>query len=447
MRRVMRVRIALLLKAIAAALIVGTSLAAYSQAGATLYEFTGGADGGRATAGLVADSAGNLYGTTFEYGAGPCTLGVPGCGTVFELSPAGTVWSYQVLYTFQGGEDGENPSSGLTFDQQGNIYGTTVVGGFYGCGTIFELKRSADGWQESILYPFTCGTDGGGPGGTLALDGEGNIFGTAAIGGDRNCGCGVAFELKKPSALNQQWKEIVLHAFVGTDGANPSSGVTLAPPQFCQGDSFGRGCIFGTTAAGGEVGLVTGGVVFELLPPATGSLWSFRDLYRFNFAAGRPGGPLVFDKSGTLYGMAGLEGTFGLGAVFQLKPIGPEGLGWRESNIYSFSGPPNGSFSLYQGVVLDEAGNLYGTTSSGGTSAECIGGCGTVFRLSRSGEEWYESALYSLPGGSGGGEDSYAGVVLDGGGNVYGTTPIGGDLNCSAWAPQSGCGVVFQVSP
>ena len=428
----------------------------FAQSGSTLYTFTGGNDGGAPYAALTVDDAGNLYGAATSYGAGSCDVGGPGCGTAFELSPSTNGWEFQVLHTFEGCTDGDSPGA-LVFDRQGNLYGATGAGGSdcggFGYGTVFELSPSSDGWQERILYRFAPGNGGSNPGGPLVLDGDGNIYGVTASGGDHNCECGVVFELKKPSDINQQWEEwneVVLHTFVGTDGANPSSGVTLAPSQFCQGGTPGRFCIFGTTQTGGQYNQLYGGTVFQLL--STGNdKWAFRDLHEFPGLDGRPGGPLVFDKSGTLYGMAGLGGAFAAAGVFQLKPLGPTGTGWDFSYIYSFRGPPNdGAFSLNQRVIFDKAGNLYGTTSSGGSSYACNGGCGTVFRLSRIGQgTWFESKLYSLPGGSGNGEVPYAGVVVDSEGNAYGTTVIGGDLNCSleGFGQGSGCGVVFQVSP
>lgn len=439
----------------ALAIVCALPKAIRAQEGNALYAFTGDSDGGAPYAGLTIDAFGNLYGTASSFGGGPCDFGEPGCGTVFELINSVAGRQYEVLHTFEGCVDGDGPSGGLVSDSHGKLYGTTGGGGSdcgsIGYGTVFELTPSADGWIENIIYRFAPGSGGTGPTGPLALDSDGNIYGVTVGGGDHNCECGVVFELKKPLHASQnweQWQEIVLHAFVGTDGANPSSGVTLVPFQFCQGGLPGHFCIFGTTQTGGEYNQLYGGVVFQLLP--TGSeTWAFRDLYEFQGLDGRPGGPLVFDKYGTLYGMAGLND--GAGSVFELKPPGTEGAGWTEGAIYSFRGPPNdGAFSLNQGVIFDKAGNLYGTTSSGGSSYACNGGCGTVFRLSRIGQgTWFESKLYSLPGGSGNGAVPYAGVVVAPDGNVYGTTVIGGDLDCSlgGFGQDSGCGVVFQVSP
>jgi uncharacterized repeat protein (TIGR03803 family) len=173
---------------------------------AVLYNFLGGSDGGNPSSALAFDKAGNLYGST-PSGGNNC--GVNGCGTVFELSPSGGGWIQKTLYVFcqlSRCADGWMPSGPLVLDQSGNIYGTTTQGGTefncdgsgYGCGTVFKLDSSGN---ETVLYSFDGGTDGGDPQGGLARDRQGNLYGTAAIGGDLQCplgsghGCGVIFEL------------------------------------------------------------------------------------------------------------------------------------------------------------------------------------------------------------------------------------------------------------
>jgi hypothetical protein len=436
-----------------------TAIDIRAQTGSVIYTFASGADGGVPYAGLVMDRAGNLYGSASQYGDGPCAFPYTGCGTVFELTPIagpeGEEWAYKVIYTFQGGQDGSDPSSSLIFDSCGNLYGTTVFGGTgcggYGCGTVFELKPSSAGWQETVLYRFTGEADGNGPVGPVTLDGAGNIYGTTPFGGDSNCAydgsasCGVVFRLNRPSDDSRGWTETVLHTFEGPDGAQPFEGVTLAPPlPFLNNSSVGPpGTLYGTTLFGGEGDSIdSGGVVFRLVP--SGGSWIYQTLYEFSPGDGRPGGPLVFDKSGNLYGMAGQGGGYGLGAVYELQPPQPGNTEWQEINIYNFSGP-NGMISLYQGVVMDDGNHLYGTTTDGGTSQNCGAGCGTVFQLSKSGDTWYESALYSLPGGAGG-WGPYAGAPLvDKAGHVYGMTPNGGDPSCEGFG-QPGCGVIFRIS-
>ncbi len=220
-----------------------------------LYSFPGGSGGGYPFAGLIFDSAGNLYGTTRYDGSS-------GWGVVFELTPrANDQWVETVLYSFTGGADGSTPYAGLIFDGAGNIYGTTSAGGNLtctylpdSCGVVFELTPSASGpWIETILYSFTGGSDGANPNAGLIFDSGGNLYGTTLYGGNQN-NDGVVFALT-PSASGQ-WTETVLQAFTGgNDGARPYDGLIL--------DSANN--LYGTAFAGGSA---SSGVVFELTPPA-----------------------------------------------------------------------------------------------------------------------------------------------------------------------------------
>src|SRR5215471_15905588 len=174
-----------------------------------IYAFQGGSDGEWPMAGLTLDSASNLYGTTFYGGdASPSC----GCGIVFELTHSANGWSKRTLYEFNL-DDGAYPAAGMIFDGIGNLYGTTS-GGFYGesCGNVFKLAPNSNGsWTESVLYAFTCGKDGYHPAANLIFDGQGDLFGTTSAGGAS--GGGTVFELV-PQA-NGSWKEIILHSFAG----------------------------------------------------------------------------------------------------------------------------------------------------------------------------------------------------------------------------------------
>lgn len=436
-----------------------------AQTETVLHTFTGLSDAGTPYAGLVSDEAGNLYGTASEYGSGPCAYPFWGCGIVFELTPAkgrgAAEWTFNVLYAFRGGPDGAEPSSALAFDSLGNLYGTTFSGGTgcggLGCGTVFELERSSGGvWTEKVLHRFTGGIDGGDPVASLTLDSQGNIYGTAAFGGDDTCfydnagpGCGVVFRLSPIDAGTSDTRaETVLHTFHAVDGANPYAGVILAPPELCGipehaiagGD--GKVCIFGTATNGAYGNIEPGGVVFQISPGLR--TWNYNMLYEFPGGCGGPGGPLLLDKSGTLYGMTHLGGQYCSGSVFTLSKDSA-GL-WAETDIYSFSGP-DGWFPEYQGVVMDQHGNLYGTTSAGGTGSNCQAGCGTVFRLSQTtGGGWYESGLYSMQGGTQG-LDPLSGNLVVREGQIYGMTPVGGDMNCSGFGLSDGCGVIYSIAP
>ena len=324
----------------------------------------GGQDGLSPNGGLILDASGNLYGTTYSGGNRPCThySGTHGCGTVYELipQPDGT-WAEQVLHDFTGGGgDGTNPYAGLVFDAAGNLYGTTYYGGDTkecgkaGCGTVFELTPGADGtWQEKILLNFHphAGTN---PDAALTLDASGNLYGTTLYGGTGFNG--TVFELT-PSTSGE-WNETVLHNFSSgpSDGATPESGVTFD----------GGGNLYGTTFLGGDAGY---GILYELTPSG-GGIWTETVVHNFqpNLIDGAQPGPgaLVFDSAGNLYGATGTGGTSFQGAVFEFTPSAAGG--WTESILHNFAPGPGGYYPS-SSVILDSAGNIYGTTGTyGGTN-------------------------------------------------------------------------------
>jgi uncharacterized repeat protein (TIGR03803 family) len=377
-----------------------------------LYNFTGGADGGDPATPLTFDSAGNAYGTT---AAG----GDFNFGTVFMLAPSG---QQTVLYSFSGGGDGLDPHGGVTLDSAGNLYGTTVAGGFGGfcagdgCGVVFELSPSGGGWTETTLYNFKGLNDGFGPGGGLVFDGAGNLYGTTPDGGAHSSG--VVFELS-PTAHGWQYK--VIHQFTGgKDGAVGSLGLLLL-------DAAGN--LYGVTELGGVNGT---GAVYELSPTPRGR-WKTTVLYDFKGTpdAANPYGGLIFDKFGDLYGTTYFGGASGMGAVFQLTP-GPNGT-WQENVLYSFQGGTDGSFPTTT-LIFNAAGGLYGTTSTGGRPS-CD--CGTVFKLTLTGGSWTEKIVHFFGKGRDGYSPNY-GLTFDPAGNLYGTTPFGG---------SGGQGIVFQIAP
>jgi uncharacterized repeat protein (TIGR03803 family) len=237
-----------------------------------LYTFSGGSDGADPQAGLIFDAAGNLYGTASGGGNSSCTQGLAyGCGVVFELSPNSSGgWNQTVLYTFTG-PDGSGPLAALTFDEAGNLYGTTQAGGSAtgcrgGCGVVFELSPSAGGWSETVLHTFQPGStgwgdaNGGQPQSDVYLDASGNIYATTFSGGTTtacsNEGCGVVFKLT-PGA-GGGWTESVLHAFSGgADGGGPFSGLTPGS----------AGNLFATTYNGGATSCTGGcGIVYQITP-------------------------------------------------------------------------------------------------------------------------------------------------------------------------------------
>jgi uncharacterized repeat protein (TIGR03803 family) len=372
----------------------------------TLYKFTGSPDGDNPDACLIFDQAGNLYSTTMNGGAG--------YGTVFELKPnLDGSWTESVLYNFMG-EDGANPFAGLIFDQAGNLYGTTYRGGAGGDGTVFELTPNQDGsWTESVLHSFTW-SDGASPVGGVILDAVGSLYGTTTEGG--TAGSGTVFKLT-PNP-DGSWTESVLHSFTGGgDGSYPDHGSLLFD---------GTGNLYGATAAGGKgtcyVWAPGCGTIFELTPNVDGS-WTEQVLHRFSGGTdgATPEPTLIFDQSGNLYGTTLLGGAHGVGNVFELMP-NPDGS-WKEKVLHHFNGK-NGS-QPWAGVIFDQAGNLYGTTIVGGNLSYCNGGgCGVVFELTPNPDgSWKESVRYRFIG-----KDASEpwGLIMDAAGNLYGTTLIGG---------------------
>lgn len=327
-----------------------------------LHTFTGPPDGANSAAGLVEDAAGNFYGTTSQGGStsGPCPSA--GCGIVFKVDQSG---NETVLHSFAGQPDGATPLASLVLDAAGNMYGTTSHGGTSNLGTVFKVDSAG---TESVLYSFTGEPDGAGPAADLVLDAAGNLLGTTAEGGIADAG--TVFK------LDSTGKESVLYSFTGgVDGAHPMAGLILDK----------EGNMYGTTIAGGEVGScsptkrdrsttpVTCGVVFELDTTGTESV-----LHSFTGepdGAG-PAGDLVRDASGNLYGTTAAGGIicyiiappfpgqgpsteYYCGTVFKLDPTGKETL------LHTFSGAPGGAIP-YGALILDAAGNLYGTTTQGG---------------------------------------------------------------------------------
>jgi uncharacterized repeat protein (TIGR03803 family) len=401
----------------------------------TLFSFNG-ANGTWPTDTLTADAQGNLYGTANQ--GGTHNLGI-----VFELTPtAQGPWKETILHSFAGGSDGLVPWAGVVFDSDGNIYGTTTGGGgssncTSGCGTVFQLKKGAGGaWTEQILYAFSGKTDGDDPNG-LAIDVQGNLYGTTGFGGSSSCtdGCGTIFKLMPTTS--GPWKKTLLHGFRGgpADGAQPRAAVIFGP----------QGNLYGTASTGGASGCYSlgCGAVFELKPAANGS-WSYNVIYFFGVAPDGflPAGEFVFDKQGNLYGATGSGGgtatscpDYGCGTVFELAP--QNNGTWTESVLYRFQGGNDGG-NPYAPVVISSEGNIYVATNAGGHPQTCGGyGCGTIEELTLSGSgTWTGNVLVHF--GASPGLTPYAGLTSDANGNLYGTTNQGGN---------TGNGLVFEYTP
>ena len=293
--------------------------------------------------------------------------------TLLLLAAAGQAQTYTVLHNFAF-NDGSAPSFGLTSDQAGNLYGTTNLGGSHcgssGCGTVFELVRNGSAWILKQLYDFGAGG--------------------------------------------------------ANDGEFPESRVVFGPD----------GNLYGATIAGGQYGF---GTIYRLQPPLSickRTLCPWRETVLYNFTGlgdgGGPEGDLIFDTANNLYGTTAGGGTGscsgGCGVVFQLTFT--QGT-WNYAVLYSFSALSDGALPE-SGVILDQSGNIYGTTVAGGAHTK-----GTIFELTKTGAAWTKSTLYDFQGGADGGFPQ-AGLASDPAGNLFGFTTAGGANNN---------GTAFEIQP
>lgn len=391
---------AVALASLAIALILTLTNVAQAQTLTVLHNFTGGNDGYGPISGLTVDRAGNLYGTTWS--GGPADDGV-----VFRLSRAGSGWILTPLYAFQGFPDGTQPFGGITVGPDGSLYGTTTFGGQYDYGTVFRLQPSPSAchsvicpWHETILHSFTRGNDGWNPGyGNLLLDRAGNLYGTASEGGVDN-GAGVVFELT-PS--NGGWTDTILWTFHDNAGG-------LAPQSGLMADSAGN--LYGTTSVGGTYGA---GTVYELSP--SGSGWTERTLASIDFPNNNTCGGVVMDAQGNLFGTSGCQVHGQTGGIFELTPSSG---GWIFSTLYSYM-PVGYNEGPFDTPTLDAAGHVYGTSSDTG-----LYNYGEVFTLTPSSQGWtYNSVSFNFNNG----DVPTGSVILDSAGNLYGTAEGGGTHN------------------
>jgi len=389
--------------------------------------------------------------------------------------------NFKVLHTFHG-RNGNGPAGVLTRDSAGNLYGTTEVGGTgncgnFGCGTAFKLNRSG---KQVWLHSFNV-VNGEEPSAGLLRDATGNLYGTTDFGGNTACtsGCGTVFK------LDSSGKESVLYKFKAPpDGDTPQSllardnlgnvyGITQGGGKDSNGTIFkvskhgketvlhsftggSDGCLpvagliadsagnlYGVTAQGG-LGLCDQGygVVFKL-----DTANNLTVLYTFGFSDGAyPASVLLLDQAGNLYGTTEGGGNSacgfdGCGVLFELSP--KQDGSWTETMLYAFcsvSGCADGEKPVSGPVVRDSAGNIYGTTIDGGTSRNC-NGVGCG-DVFKIDTSGKESVLYSFTNGADGGFP-FAGLITDRAGNLYGTATGGGDTRCK----PNGCGTVFKIVP
>jgi uncharacterized repeat protein (TIGR03803 family) len=353
-----------------------------------LYSFGASpSDGRNPQAGLIMDNAGNLYGTTYGGGA-------IGAGTIFKISPDGT---QTILHSFSGSPvDSVNPVGPLTMDGAGNLYGTTNGGGTTDLGTVFKLN--VDG-THTVLHRFAGGpADGSYPSGGLVLDSTGNLFGTTSGGGA--AGNGTVFRISATGSAS------VVHSFVGggTDGRIPRSGLMMD----------GAGNLYGTTVGGG-VGIYDFGTVFKITSAGTASV-----AYTFLGTDGAgPQARVTIDGSGNLYGTttsAGSATVLSSGVAFKITPSGVNTV------LHYFTGGISSAITdagyPYAGLLIGGDGYLYGTSSRGG-----IHDRGTVFKVGMSGNL---NILHDFAGAPSDGASPYGDLIVDRAGNLYGTTALGG---------------------
>lgn len=357
------------------------------------------------------------------------------------LAQPAAAQTFSVIHSFTGGADGANPSVSLTVDRGGNLYGTAFsggapslnCGGLGGCGTAFKLTRRDSAWIMNPLYSFTGGSDGAGPDSPLLFGPDGALYSTANGGGDGNCtngyfpACGVVFKLQPPPTACTtalcSWTETPLYQFSDLPDGQGLEG-NLAFDQ--------AGNIYGATYAGGTFtslpcgnGFRGCGTVYKLT--RSGSSWVKTAIHNFTGGddGGAPSAGVILDAAGNLYGTAELGGTHNAGVVFELTP---SGSGWAERVLYDFTGGTDEGYPV-AGLVFDGAGNLYGAATGGGPDG------GAVFELSPSGGNWVFTVLHTFQDNQGGPE---ATPVFDQGGSLYGTTVAGGAFEC---------GNVYKLTP
>jgi uncharacterized repeat protein (TIGR03803 family) len=392
--------------------------AAQTQTFQVLHTFEG-ADGVSPGA-LVIDSSGNLYGTAARGGIDNCLSF--GCGTVFELSPSQSGWSFATVYKFQSKTDGWSPASPLTIGPGGTFYGATVDGGLEGGGgTVFRVSSicadpgcNQKTWIKDTLYRFgQC--DGAGTNGGLVLDTSGNLYGTTIT----MCGfTGQVYELSPAQGLRSQWTKTLLHAFAGppTDGRWILGTLLIDQP----------GNLYGPTYLGGPN---DDGTIYRL--SRQGNAWKEDLLHVFTgLNIIHPINALISDSPDSFYGVT--YGDQQPSVAFKLTNF--EGA-WIFTQLHAFVAGE--AQALTSGLVMDAAGNLYGVGSGGAF------GHGAAYKLTKTQNGWSYSTLHDFTGGSDGSLPAGP-LALDANGNLYGSASAGGDLNCSL---GNGCGTVWVIKP
>ncbi len=395
-----------------------------------LFDFQGGNDAQNPASGLARGADGALYGVARGGGSSDY-------GTVFKLTPSKNGYAESLVYTFSLPKDGYDPNGPLLIDRHGVIYGTAAQGGL-GAGVVFTLTPAAHGYAYAIAYGFQQRGDGALPVGGVIMDRTGALYGVTELGGFYDYG--TVYRLAP--AAGGGYRESILYTFHGTyetnvvnDGMYPVSGLTFDA----------SGALYGTTMQGGGFcveGVVAGcGTVYKLTPTHTGYEESL--LYTFHDpdnAGASPRSPVVLDAKGRLYGTAAGVGIHFDGTVYRLTPSGG---GYAEETLYAFAGLRDGKFPSGP-VLLGANGTVFGAAQAGGDNPACTlnGGCGTVYKLTpQANGTYHESSLYRFAGGKDGAYPS--GPLLLQKNALLGVTAAGGSMNCAKELP--GCGTAFSV--
>jgi uncharacterized repeat protein (TIGR03803 family) len=341
---------------------------------------------------VIVDAAGNLYGTTANGGS-------HGLGTIFKVTPnPDGSWTESIIYNFTG-PDGTHPAAGLIMDHEGSFYGTAHNGGAYDGGTVYKLNHNPDDtWTQTVLLSFSGPYHGSLPYAGVIFGPDGSLYGTTSFGGNYNGGS--VFSLTPQP--DGSWSCSVLHYFGGNqDGWGSDAGVVF--------DNAGN--LYGTTAYGGPGGE---GIVFKLTPQPE-ERWRESRIHNFKGRDGvTPYGGLIFDRAGNLYGTTAYGGAHDQGTVFKLTPH-PDGS-WTRSKVHVFNGKDGAQ--PWIDLTIDAAGNLYGTTVQGGEHNS-----GTVFKLTQQPDShWKLTRLHVFKEP----HSLFTGVTLDAAGNLYGATNRGG---------------------
>ena len=365
---------------------------------------------------------------------------------------------FKVIYSFcqkANCADGEAPYAGLVRDMSGNLYGTTDAGGAANSGTVFELTRDAKDskWTHRVLHSFckkpSC-KDTFASLAPLVIDVAGNLYGMT-IAGQNSDSPGIIFKLS-PNADRSNWKLTILHHFctktgctdglVGYTGLSYAGAATGAPYD-------GTSPLYSVSTLGG---VNYGGLVYELKPEPDKGKWSYKVIHSFctngNCSDGDgPYGSLIVDAAGNLYGTTWAGGGSGGGTVFKLAPNAHK-TKWTESVLYSFCALENCTDGElpYSTVLMDASGSLFGTAAYGGASCGNADGCGVAFKLVKSGGAWRQSVLYQFCSKTNctDGNEPASSTLMDTTGNLFGTTIYGGGNNIDK--SGQGGGTVYRLN-